>query len=315
MYKFTKSNNNLSYKKEDNQRIIEMRLNSNSKYVFSSFSDNKEYNNNKDISDLSFDENDDKGKRLSFIEEIKDRWNIIIEIPLVEGKTNNPYFFEWKEHIEECLKNRINQNSQRYESDIEKSLLFECISHSKKNNTNLNNPSSIVLVHPFYLFLSGQNFLKYPNTISDADNYLKSLKKLINNVNRDKYDIILLDTIHHYASTSSLLLEKNLVSKVVFTEFDNGLPLEKKDVKDLFSKKNYFAGSYNYLCFSDSLEFFYNHVFYNDIFVIPDSIINSPLEYKKRIKPKFISAKRYGNVPSSKYVSIERLISDNKIKN
>jgi hypothetical protein len=117
-------------------------------------------------------------------------------------------------------------------------------------------------------------------------------------------DIVVLETLHHYAAATSLLLEDGLIDKLIFTEFDNGHPIIKKEL-DEFSKKDviYFGGGYNKHCLTHSIIDIEDKISKNKIWGIKDLIINSPQEHYKTLKTSKIEG-----IDNLRIISIEDAI-------
>jgi len=172
----------------------------------------------------------------------------------------NKNFNKWSEHISNHIQYRDqSQCGKYYSQNIASELLGACINHKNmyKNNNSIETcDTAIMLTHPLYLNLSHMHKLTTDSLKQESDTYLDKLFDLMSIDRLNKFSIVLLDTIHHYAAATSLLLEKKYVDDVIFTEYKNGFALDMDDINPNKEKIIYFAGSYNGRCLRNSIDEF-----------------------------------------------------------
>lgn len=220
---------------------------------------------------------------------------------LGETKLFNPQFERWREHIDFCLEKRnynANKREQRrhifqkirdvdikrYRMEPAKSLYDACMTHARLHSNSLDKPKTIHLTHPFYLSLSHTKYLKNRNVNEEAKANVSETIDLLTSPNKQA-NIVLAETVHHYAALTSLLLEQNVIDRVYFTEFDTGEPMNAANLY-LFSDKDIYAtGSYNGRCFQESLKAFDKTIGAPKI--IKETVLNAPFE-ASTLKPRRI---------------------------
>ena len=125
-----------------------------------------------------------------------------------------------------------------------KRLLKKCQRHAKSYATAKDTDNVLMMVHPFYMYLSHMNHLK-GSQHKEAEDYLNNLFDLLARLPREKTSPVILETAHHYASTTSLLLEQGMIDDVIFTLPHQGYPVNDKDLKRYKGKTIFIAGGYN----------------------------------------------------------------------
>jgi len=177
------------------------------------------------------------------------------------------------------LKQRCEEHAKTFEAQKNK---------EQKRRKSLETTNVIVLVHPLYLALTDMEFLdakERPESVEQAKTYLNNLFKLLRgNLDKKKVEIALVETPTHYAAASSLLVEEGLIDKVIFTRYDQGIPLNPDDKKLLDQKNAFYGGGYvGYIekngkleqrCFSQFVTRTWNLTANNT--AIQDLIIQSP---------------------------------------
>jgi len=208
----------------------------------------------------------------------------------MDGLVINPEFKKWEEYIRGNIKDRRRSYGHRYECDVDQELLRTCQDHVQEYSSSLTADTAVLLVHPFYLHLSHMGKLRSRRVRSDANNYLNRLFHLLSHrPSREKAGIVVLETVHHYTSVTSLLLEQKLVDGVVFTLHDDGLPLNRDDFLPFLNRRLFFGGGYNGSCFTNSLGYAVNEVHdEDDIYVISNLVLDSPLHHVDRLRPRKI---------------------------
>ena len=136
--------------------------------------------------------------------------------------------------------------------------------------------------------MSQMNRAVLKRTREQSITYLDNLFYVMNSSVRKDLNIVLFDTVHHYAAASSLLLERGLVDRVVFSQYDSGAPLDEEQFAFPGTKNIFVAGGYNRLCLASSSSYIKKNNFKKNIFAIKDMIINPPQDHLFSIKPKTI---------------------------
>jgi len=163
-----------------------------------------------------------------------------------EGRTNiiNPFFEEWNDHILSTLRCRIDSNLMNYENNGDMDLLHDCLIHSERYAKPLNSKNVLILMHPSYIFVSGMGDVKEWHK-KDVEQYKSSMIEVFNNHSFMDYNIVIFDTVHHYADGSSRLLEEGIADRIFFTEYDSGAPRFEENLSDFNNKRLFFGGGYN----------------------------------------------------------------------
>ena len=215
----------------------------------------------------------------------------------------NSNFREWTNHIFENLKPNAPLYS-RYEKALDSELLTTCREHADEHEKFERGENVIMLTHPFYLYLAHMDEIKCDNIRSELDEYLNNLMGLLNSDrDKSKMSVVALDMVHHYASTTSLLLERGLVDKVIFTEYDYGVPLDKDELA-MFGKGDvFFAGGYNDKCLKDSIKLMEERMSSGNIWAIEELVLNSPQDCKSTLKPSFITG-----ISDSKIIGLSEVV-------
>ncbi len=198
----------------------------------------------------------------------------------------NAAFSDWTEHIEENLRDR-----ELYEADScytfgEARELFEaCKEHAADNQTIVKGNNTVMLVHPFYLHLSEMQLLETREKKDEADQYLMRLWDFIYfNKERQGVEFVVLETLHHYAAATSLLLERELIDRVIFTTHDMGFPTSRPSLDYYGGDQVYFGGGYNGLCLEQGIESMISRSeSFEKVWAIYDLILESP--GKKTLTP------------------------------
>jgi hypothetical protein len=216
----------------------------------------------------------------------------------------NNNFKEWDEVISKNLKKRKATCGIKYRKGKDKELLELCQKHAKEYQQSTNGKNTIMFTHPFYLHLSHMDEIRSDNVREEADAYLDNLLKLLH-LNRDKskVNIVALETIHHYAAATSLLLEEGLIDSVIFTEYDYGCPLNTNELKKFRRNYVFFGGGYNGQCLASSINEMKEKSFSKQIWAIKEFVINSPQHYRETLKRSSVEG-----IKSSKIIKLEEVI-------
>ena len=203
------------------------------------------------------------------------------------GLVLNSHFNPWSEDIERNLNENRYAGKTVYDSESELALLRLCRVHANVHKRPKQGESTIMLTHPFYLSLSHMNQLESDDMRDEARQYLDTLLSLLS-LSRTNLGVVMLETIHHYAAASSLLLERGLVDRVIFTEYDSGNPLDLEEMEDFEDDEIYFSGGYNEKCLTTAVEVMEAKVPVEKRWGISDLILESPLRYTKTLRPFYV---------------------------
>lgn len=206
--------------------------------------------------------------------------NLRYKIPATNNKKGvvlNSNFQDWEDHIEENLRTRDSTGGATYVRGLDKKLLRLCQEHSKDFQQKKWRGNTIMLTHPFYLHLCHMNELKNKDVKKEADDYLTNLLDFLSlKRNRENVGVVALETIHHYAAMTSLLLERGLIENVIFTKYDNGRPLDIDEFKKYKKDQIFFGGGYNKKCLSSSINALGLLVPNSHIWAIRELVLDSP---------------------------------------
>ncbi len=192
------------------------------------------------------------------------------------GKWN---FFLWSEIVYKayCIGDSYDQCEQAAE------LYTACLSHSASCTQQDGKPTTslpddvIALVHPFWLSLENMSYINDNKLKEEYNNYLQNIIRLFGEARKKGFGVVLLDTAQHYAAASSLLVERGLVDRVIFTQSGRGIPMETKKLRELSGKNIYLAGGYNDYCLRSASESFLDEGIYPDrLFAIQGAISDRP---------------------------------------
>ncbi|OGY55518.1 MAG: hypothetical protein A2912_05845 [Candidatus Buchananbacteria bacterium RIFCSPLOWO2_01_FULL_40_23b] len=198
----------------------------------------------------------------------------------------NNTFADWADHISYYVKNRHLDVDERYQEGKDKELFELAQTHARVYEREIESSMVIMLTHPLYLSLSHMNYIDSDEGRRDVEKYEDDLLHLLsmNKSSQSRVGVVLLETLHHYAAASSLLVEAGLVDRVVFTEYDSGIPLNLRELKDFSGKRIYFGGGYNGRCLKNSMDCMAARTSSKLIFGISDLVLNSPQYYGGRVR-------------------------------
>jgi hypothetical protein len=191
----------------------------------------------------------------------------------------NKYFDGWKENIEWNLRARLAAGGVGYEEGEDNLLYNECEKHAQRYQKTVEAGNIVVIVHPFYLPLRHMRLLKTSGDLPKLREYMRGLTSLLErNPPGDNLGFVMLETVHHYAAATSLLLERGLVDSVVFTLHDDGYPVRPADLEQLRGKSVFFCGGYfRGGCLSRLIEMVRKMPAADErLFAISDLVINTP---------------------------------------
>jgi hypothetical protein len=194
----------------------------------------------------------------------------------------NRSFKSWGDHIEESLADRGSWTTGRkYQGDSPAKELLKYAREHIATHANTNLADNIVsLTHPLYMHMSHMHHVTSRHTKRQADEFLDTfINFLVLASETDQVSVVLQDTLHLYASSGSLLLERGLVDQVVITSYDSGDPIKKSDLNMFKKKIVYMGGGYDDKCLEASIDSMNEKVGRSNIWGIKDLVLASPQHY------------------------------------
>ncbi|MBI3334139.1 hypothetical protein HYZ97_01515 [Candidatus Pacearchaeota archaeon] len=159
----------------------------------------------------------------------------------------NREFQRWNELIEERIRDR---QGARYGSR-DAPLMQYAQDHARSGELGIDSEKFLVLVHPFYLSLSHMHLLQGEEAAEELQRYTNNLMQVMQpSFARERINVVIFETFHHYAAATSLMVERGLVNKVVFTGADSGAPAEEENIYFLAGRTVYLGGGYLRKCLS-----------------------------------------------------------------
>jgi hypothetical protein len=235
-----------------------------------------------------------------------------LTVPLKYRNTvNNASFAVWNNHVMGNLsyKDRYNHEGDDYTGE-DVILLRYCKNHVKKNAKPLNSKNVVVLTHPLFMFITHSHLLGPIRSIG-ANKYRDNLSKLLYSKSSIDANIVLFDTVHHYADSTSKLLEDGLIDYVFFTKYNKGVPDDEGFMKFLNLKNLYFGGGYNGKCLTSTVRHVTGSVSCRSKWCISSLSIDSP-EDGLRINGGRISDGRGYLIPPKFTVTLDTFLEMHK---
>ncbi len=183
----------------------------------------------------------------------------------------NPHFSRWTSHIRSGLADKTMAQAlerfaaQGFVADLHELVNYELGAdveiyaaaqrHVARHAKAKASATNLVLVHPFYIFLSGGKALcQTKHKRSQLSTYAHTLTRVLNFAAASrKVQAIVFDTLHCYTALTSTYLERGLLADVGFTGYDDGIAQNEEDLQWLAQKHLFVAGGYNDLCLGDFL--------------------------------------------------------------
>ena len=215
----------------------------------------------------------------------------------------NSKFKRWTDHIEKNLRERSPSRDVCYKEGLDKELLEFCETHAKKYQTEKSGKKTVILTHPFYILFSNMHKIRTEDMKKEVEEYLEKLANFLK-IKRDNAGVrvISLETIHHYAAATSLLLEGGLIDKTIFTLYDEGYTLNPEELEPYKNDEIFFGGGYNNYCLKISIKEM-KKISSGEIWAIQELILNSPRKGIDTLKPKHV----YG-LPKSRVINLEEAV-------
>ncbi len=222
------------------------------------------------------------------------------EIPILNNE-----FLKWKDQIILNLE-RTQNTKNEYDSDEENELLLECRKHAEQFRKPIESENVLILVHPLYLHLSHMNKVNHQSE-KEANEYLEKLMKLLTQkIPKKKLNIVLVETLYHYAAASNILVKEGLVDKVVFSQYDEGYPVTETELSELKNKNIYLGGGYAGYCLNDTISTLYR-ICKKKLWAVSDLVLKSPISHSSiKVKP---SEKIDVYMSKSKTISLDDFVN------
>lgn len=222
----------------------------------------------------------------------------------------NNKFSRWESYIRYIFEKRSSYNLE-YDPKKDGQLLKLCERHKKLYSKPVKAGNVFMLVHPFYLHLTHMHKLVKGVNDKDAKDYLISLTDFLKNgLSREKAQIVVIDTIHHYSASTSLLLEHGFIDDVIFSRYGKG-KINSGELKQYCKKNIFIAGLYNNKCLMQVIASIQKVTKSPQrLFAVYDLILKHPTDFNTSLRLKK-SSQVHGNVrpiPQHMVVSLEEAI-------
>ena len=191
----------------------------------------------------------------------------------------NHEFDLWEEYIVESLSDRSNWNCDReYSLGYASKLLKSCENHIHDFSKPIKTPDVISLTHPLYMHsIHMHEMPSLKSAKKQANQFLDTLLDFLTLCSEcDNVSVVLQDTLHLYAASGSLLLERGLVDHAIITSYDAGDPINTEDLELFDGKRIFVGGGYNDRCLESSIDALRLEVPDVDLWGIKDLVLNSP---------------------------------------
>lgn len=216
----------------------------------------------------------------------------------------NVAFRDWTDLIAHNLNERNPHGGDDYSFGKDKDLLALCREHAQAYAVNAERKSNIVLTHPLYMHLSHMDEIRTEKVRCEADAYLDRLLGFLNSrKERPDIGVVVLETLHHYAAATSLLLENGMVDRVIFTEYDCGCPLDPSELDGIDARGIYLGGGYNGRCLECSIKRMRRRIGPEHLWAVQELVLNSPQDYTQTLLPESV----YG-LDDSRMITFDELL-------
>jgi hypothetical protein len=222
----------------------------------------------------------------------------------------NSCFREWGDHIQRNLIDRVPSDGQgRYEAGPDRELLRLCKAHAKLHRTARRGKETIMLTHPFYLQLTHGRLTDLEGVLEESNDYINSLLFFLNlRKKSSRVRVVALETVHHYAAATSLLLERGLVDRVIFTLYDQGYPLNPDELKIYGEDRIFLGGGYNSRCLNHSIKAMRGKLSFGKMWAIRELSLNSPEDCPQSLRVPYVRG-----LNPSRTISLQEAITKLKL--
>lgn len=196
-----------------------------------------------------------------------------------------------------------------YETHKGRELLKRCRDHRNGFKHRANKQGLILFVHPLYTLFERRQVLEPEPYRMAAMRYLANFCRLLTNRDRDKYALVLMEMPEHYAMFTSLLLEAGLVDDVVFTVYDKGIPLNRRQISNRVrgSREVVIGGSYLGHCVGGAVDTVAKSRQRNSILFAPEIVIPRNDGLFGGVVDAYISAVQGHRLGCNNWVSVASL--------
>lgn len=206
-----------------------------------------------------------------------------------DGVVLNRRFEDCAADIADHMRDYYLTDDHRYRSSSNQRLLNLCMDHADEYQQPITGNTTIMLTHPLFLQLVHMQMIEKDTVRKEVGNYLDQLFRFLRLCfDRQKANVVLLETAHHYAAATSLLAESGLVTQVVFTECDRGDPLFVDELVPFGDHEIYFAGGYNGCCLNKSIQAMNAKLSTGKLSAIRELVLNPPWDYISTLKVELV---------------------------
>jgi hypothetical protein len=194
------------------------------------------------------------------------------------------------------LINRIDPQFEKYKREIILAMIKGREAHEQRENiydaitdhrTKFHNhelkSDVLLLVHPFFLGICHFELQtcksKVIKTLEKYSiilmKYLNRVEKVIRQINKDKYSVVVMEIPEHYPMGTCTLLEQKDIDNVVFTETGLGYPRRLDEGLDLSREVEYYlGGSFAFRCVKDAAVYLKDRR--ADFTIVPELLLAAP---------------------------------------
>ncbi len=197
--------------------------------------------------------------------------------PLISEIGISKHFSKHSKEIDDTVKFRREMNNE---------VLEELARiHTKDNQRDYEKKETIVLVHPFY-FMHDKKYLN-KKTTKEFDKYYKKLEFVLRN-SYPNFSLVLYDSYLNYVARTGKLAEKGYFDKIIFSEQDSGITMNKLELTYFNKKKIFVGGLYNGGCIGKAITEIRENSIPRKIRAIKDLILEDISLNEKSIRSKKI---------------------------
>ncbi len=170
----------------------------------------------------------------------------------------NPNFKEYDKLVRENPHPSNTTENIKYFYTCKEDQIFlkYAMNHIQKFSREITSDNVLVLVHPFYSFLEFSNMFFNNHKLIIIESYVNNLLNIfkLNYESKLNLQIVVMETLRHYAAGSNILLQNGLVDKVIITPYDSGFMNNSLYKEELSNRSLYFGGGFNGSCLTSSVD-------------------------------------------------------------
>ncbi|MBI2102933.1 hypothetical protein HYT55_03785 [Candidatus Woesearchaeota archaeon] len=225
-----------------------------------------------------------------------------------EGVVLNQTFAKWEDLIAENMHSRKHSARYKYFGEEDRGLFKAVEKHLFQYRFPVAQENIVLLVHPFYLPMTNAPQLRGLEELQEeTDAYLKRLINFFHWLQRTKTaGSVVLETLHHYAAATSLLLEQGLLDSALISEYNTGMPIDSREFNRFKGKRIFAGGGYNDGCLRPVLETLLRE-YSVDLYVIHDLTIEPPSRMDDSIHPKTVYTSSRNTLPQKRCLTTEEV--------